>query len=95
MDKRMFQKTGEELQQYLAFKRKHFFVPAKKGKGSFKRKEKHSKISRMQCNGSTLSLGLRSVVQIEHFRPPVLLENGVKPMNVFERIEKEDNPPKR
>ena len=43
MDKRIFKKTGEELQQYLAFKRKHFFVPAKKGKGSFKRQEKHSK----------------------------------------------------
>ena len=43
MDKRIFKKTGEELQQYLTFKRKHFSAPAKKGKGSFKRQEKHSK----------------------------------------------------
>ncbi len=38
MDKRIFKKTGEELEQYLAFKRKHGVVPAKKGKGSYKRK---------------------------------------------------------
>lgn len=43
MDKRIFKKTGEELQQYLAFKRKHFFVPAKKGKGSFKRQKTFKK----------------------------------------------------
>ena len=63
MDKRIFKKTGEELQQYLTFKRKHFFVPAKKGKGSFKRQKNIQKISRMQCNGSTPSLGLGRVVQ--------------------------------
>ena len=33
----------EELQQYLLFKRRGCVVPAKKGKGSFKRKEKHRK----------------------------------------------------
>lgn len=37
MDKRIFKKSGEELQQYLAFKRKGYNVPAKKGKGSYKR----------------------------------------------------------
>lgn len=37
MDKKMFKKTGEELQQYLAFKRKGFKVPSKKGKGSYNR----------------------------------------------------------
>lgn len=37
IDKRMFKKSPEELQQYLAFKRKGGKVPAKKGKGSFKR----------------------------------------------------------
>ena len=31
MDKRMFKKTGEELQQYLAFKRKGSKVESKKG----------------------------------------------------------------
>lgn len=38
MDKKMFKKTGEELQQYLAFKHKHSVVPPKKGKGSYNRK---------------------------------------------------------
>ena len=31
-------KTGEELQQYLAWRRKGGKVPAKKGKGSYDRK---------------------------------------------------------
>ncbi len=38
IDKRMFKKEGEELQQYLAFRRKGGKVPAKKGKGSYDRK---------------------------------------------------------
>ena len=37
-DKRMNKKTGEELQQYLAFRRKAGRVPAEKGKGSYDRK---------------------------------------------------------
>ena len=41
MDKRMFKKEGEELQQYLAFRRKAGRVEAKKGKGSYKRHQKH------------------------------------------------------
>ena len=36
-DRRMFKKTGEELQQYLAFKRKGAKVDNKKGKGSYNR----------------------------------------------------------
>lgn len=36
-DKRVNKKTGEELQQYLAFRRKGGKVPAKKGKGSYNR----------------------------------------------------------
>lgn len=39
MDRRMFKKTGEELQQYLAFKRKCGRVPPKKGKGSYDRRK--------------------------------------------------------
>lgn len=35
--KRSNKKTGEELQQYLAFRRKGSKVPAKKGKGSYSR----------------------------------------------------------
>ena len=41
MDKRDFKKTREELQDYLAFRRRGTKVAPKKGKGSFKRKEKH------------------------------------------------------
>ena len=39
MDKRMLKKTGEELQQFLAFRRKAGRVPSKKGKGSYNRKD--------------------------------------------------------
>ena len=38
-DKRVNKKTGEELQQYLAFRRKAGRVPSKKGKGSYDRKD--------------------------------------------------------
>ena len=34
IDKRMFKKEGDELQAYLAFRRKAGRVPAKKGKGA-------------------------------------------------------------
>ena len=37
-DKRVNKKTGEELQMYLAFRRKAGRVPSKKGKGSYDRK---------------------------------------------------------
>ena len=37
-DKRMLKKSPEELQAYLAFRRKAGRVPAKKGKGSYDRK---------------------------------------------------------
>ena len=38
-DKRVNKKVGDELQQYLAFRRKAGRVPAKKGKGSYDRKD--------------------------------------------------------
>ena len=38
LDKRMFKKSGEELQHYLAFRRRGYKIPAKKGKGSYDRK---------------------------------------------------------
>ena len=41
MNKKMFKKTGTELQEYLQVMRKHNVVPAKKGKGSYTRKKKH------------------------------------------------------
>lgn len=39
--KQFQKKESEELQEYLQFKRRGSLVPAKKGKGSFKRKSKH------------------------------------------------------
>ena len=43
MDKRIFKKSKEELEEYLQFKRKGYVIPAKKGKGSFKRNQKYKK----------------------------------------------------
>ena len=37
MDKRVNKKTGEELQQFLAFRKRASRVPSKKGKGSYNR----------------------------------------------------------
>lgn len=39
MDKRVNKKTGEELQQYLVWRRRGGKVPSKKGKGSYNRKD--------------------------------------------------------
>ena len=45
MDKRMFKKVGEELQQYLAFKRRGTMEPIHKGKGSkYDREEEKRKM---------------------------------------------------
>lgn len=41
MDKTIFKKTGEELQEFLKFRKRSSKVKAKKGKGSFSRKQKH------------------------------------------------------
>ena len=41
MDKQDFKKTGEELQEYLQFRRRGSKVEPKKGKGSYSRKQKH------------------------------------------------------
>ena len=39
MDKRINKKIGDELQQYLQFRRRGSKVPSKKGKGSYNRKK--------------------------------------------------------
>lgn len=39
MNKQMFKKSGEELQEYLMFRRRGSKVKNKKGKGSYNRKE--------------------------------------------------------
>lgn len=38
MSKEINKKTGDELQQFLAFRKRAGRVPAKKGKGSYDRK---------------------------------------------------------
>jgi hypothetical protein len=43
IDKRMFKKPPEELEQYLHFKKRGFAIDNKKGKGSYTRKTKHKK----------------------------------------------------
>lgn len=45
LDRRIFKKTPEQLEQYMMFKKRGSRVESKKGKGSFKRKPKHSKTS--------------------------------------------------
>ena len=37
MNKQVFKKTDEELQQFLEFRRKGYFIKSKKGKGSYNR----------------------------------------------------------
>jgi stalled ribosome alternative rescue factor ArfA len=39
IDRRMFKKEGEELQQYLYFRKRGSVVKNKKGKGSFNRQK--------------------------------------------------------
>lgn len=41
LDKRIFKKSPEELEQYMQFKRRGSRVESKKGKGSYNRKTKH------------------------------------------------------
>lgn len=41
MDKSIFKKTKEELQEYLIFKKRGYKNSSKKGKGSYTRKIKH------------------------------------------------------
>lgn len=48
MDKRAYKKTGEELQQYLHFRKRGGKVENKKGKGSYKRRQKH--VNKKECD---------------------------------------------
>ena len=45
IDKRIFKKSPEELEQYMMFKRRGSRVENRKGKGSYTRKIKHKKDS--------------------------------------------------
>ena len=41
IDRRIFKKTPEELEQYMYFRRRGFCLQNKKGKGSYQRHAKH------------------------------------------------------
>ena len=49
MNKEYLKKTGEELQQYLQFRRRGTRVESKKGKGSYSRKQKHKNKEYRNC----------------------------------------------
>ena len=49
IDKRIFKKSPEELEQYMQFKRRGSRVESKKGKGSYKRKAKHKNDMYQDC----------------------------------------------
>ena len=49
IDKRIFKKSPEELEQYMQFKRRGSRVESKKGKGSYNRKLKHKKGMYRDC----------------------------------------------
>lgn len=44
IDKQIYKKEGEDLQQFLAFRRRDFKIPAKKGKGSYNRNKFKSEV---------------------------------------------------
>lgn len=49
IDKRIFKKSPEELEQYMQFKRRGSRVESKKGKGSYNRKPKHKNDMYRDC----------------------------------------------
>ena len=49
LDKRIFKKSPEELEQYMQFKRRGSRVESKKGKGSYNRKPMHKKDMYQDC----------------------------------------------
>ena len=44
MEKKVFKKSGEELEQYLHFKKRAFKVKPKKGMGAYCRKGKYKSL---------------------------------------------------
>ena len=49
IDKRIFKKSPEELEQYMQFKRRGSRVESNKGKGSYNRKTKHKNDMYRDC----------------------------------------------
>lgn len=48
MNKKIFKKNKDELQEYLKFKKGGGKIENKKGKGSYKRKEKYSRFKNLE-----------------------------------------------
>ena len=49
LDKTMFKKSSEELEQYLQFRRRGTRIESKRGKGSYSRKQKHKNQEYRNC----------------------------------------------
>lgn len=49
MKKSDLKKSGDELQEYLMFRRRGGKIQAKKGKGSYRRKPKHKDVKYQNC----------------------------------------------
>ena len=49
IDKRIFKKSPEELEQYMQFKRRGSKIESKKGKGSYNHTPKHKKDMYQDC----------------------------------------------
>ncbi len=48
-NREIFKKSSEELQEYLQFRRRGSKINSKKGKGSYKRKQKHINKFYIEC----------------------------------------------
>ena len=52
MNKEIFKKTGEELQEFLAFRKRGSRIKNKKGKGSYNRQDFKKGEQKDECNRS-------------------------------------------
>lgn len=48
MDNRVFKKDPEELEDYMQFRRRGYYVKSKKGKGSYDRKSQNREVRKQK-----------------------------------------------
>ena len=48
MDNRVFKKDPEELEDYMQFRRRGYYVKSKKGKGSYDRKNQNHEVRKQK-----------------------------------------------
>lgn len=48
MDNRVFKKDSEELEDYMQFRRRGYYVKSKKGKGSYDRKNQNREVRKQK-----------------------------------------------